>query len=268
MADAAADVPPGHEASVTLFDLRGKLALVTGSSRGLGLGLARALASAGARVVLNARDPARVDAAARELEGAGYEVRTAVFDVSDAAQVTEAVERIERDVGPIDILVNCAGIQHRAPLDEISSRDWDRLRATNLDGVFHVSQAVARHMIARRRGKIINVCSVQSEIVRAGVAPYAAMKGAVKMLTKGMCADWARHGLQINGIGPGYFATDLTKPLVDDPAFSAWLRGRTPAGRWGAADDLAGACIFLASAASDFVNGQVIYVDGGLTSVV
>jgi gluconate 5-dehydrogenase len=178
------------------------------------------------------------------------------------------VARIEAAIGPIDILVNNAGIQRRRPLDEFAVETWREIVGTNLDSVFYVGQAVARHMIPRRRGKIINVCSVQSELGRPGIAPYAATKGAVKMLTKGMCADWARHGLQVNGLGPGYFVTELTRPLVDNPEFSAWLCNRTPAGRWGNVDELGGAAIFLASAASDFVNGQVLYVDGGLTSVV
>jgi gluconate 5-dehydrogenase len=251
-----------------LFDLSGKLALVTGSSQGIGFALARALASAGARVVLNGRTSATLDSAALELTKAGSEAHTAVFDVSVRTQVTAAIERLEHELGPIDILVNNAGIQHRAPLDEFPEEQWHRLLRTNLDSVFFVGQTVAQRMIPRRRGKIINVCSVQSELGRAGIAPYAASKGAVKMLTKGMCADWARHGLQINGLGPGYFITELTRPLVENAEFSHWLCQRTPAGRWGEVDELAGACIFLASTAADFVNGQILYVDGGLTSVV
>jgi len=190
------------------------------------------------------------------------------FDVTDSAAVAAGIARIEAGIGPIDILVNNAGIQRRAPLEDFPEATWRELMRTNLDSVFFVAQAVARHMIPRGRGKIVNVCSVQSELGRPGIAPYAASKGAVKMLTKGMCADWARHGLQVNGLGPGYFATELTAALVADPEFSAWLCKRTPAGRWGRVEELGGAMVFLASGASDFVNGQVIYVDGGLTSVV
>jgi gluconate 5-dehydrogenase len=251
-----------------LFDLSGRRALITGSSQGIGLALAHALAAAGATVVLNGRDAARVAVAAETLTAGGLPAEAAVFDVTDRAAVGAAIDTIERDHGPIDILINNAGIQRRAPLQDFPEDTWHEIVRANLDSVFFVGQAVARHMIARGRGKIVNVCSVQSELGRPGIAPYAATKGAVKMLTKGMCADWARFGLQVNGLGPGYFETELTRTLVDDPAFSAWLCNRTPAGRWGRVEELAGAAIFLASDASDFVNGQVLYVDGGLTSVV
>jgi len=251
-----------------LFDLSERRALITGSSQGIGLALAHALAAAGATVVLNGRREDRVTAAAAVMRAGGFPVETAIFDVTDRAQAAAAVDRIEAESGPIDILINNAGIQRRAPLQDFPEDTWHEIVGANLASVFFVSQAVARHMIARRHGKIINVCSVQSELGRPGIAPYAATKGGVKMLTKGMCADWARYGLQINGLGPGYFETELTRPLVEDPAFSAWLCNRTPAGRWGRVDELAGAAIFLASDASNFVNGQVIYVDGGLTSVV
>ena len=251
-----------------LFDLSGRRALVTGSSQGIGLALAHALAAAGAAVVLNGRDAAKLARAAEAMRAGGLKVDVAAFDVTDPAAVAAGVGAVERDLGGIDVLVNNAGIQRRGPLEDFAAATWSEVIRTNLDGVFFVGQAVARHMIARKRGKIINVCSVQSELGRPGIAPYAASKGAVKMLTKGMCADWARYGLQVNGIGPGYFETELTQALVEDAAFSAWLCNRTPAGRWGQVDELAGVAIFLASAASDFVNGQVIYVDGGLTSVV
>jgi gluconate 5-dehydrogenase len=254
--------------AMSLFDLTGRRALITGSGQGIGLALAAALAGAGAAVVLNGRDACKLDRAAATLREAGHTVDVQPFDVTDPDAVTAGVARIEAAIGPIDILVNNAGIQRRRPLDEFAVETWREIVGTNLDSVFYVGQAVARHMIPRRRGKIINVCSVQSELGRPGIAPYAATKGAVKMLTKGMCADWARHGLQVNGLGPGYFVTELTRPLVDNPEFSAWLCNRTPAGRWGNVDELGGAAIFLASAASDFVNGQVLYVDGGLTSVV
>ncbi len=249
---------------MTLFDLTGRRALITGSSQGIGFALARALGSAGAAVVLNGRDAGKLDTAAAVLRDEGIAVEVAAFDVTDHAVVTDAVGRL----GALDILVNNAGIQRRAPLEDFPAPTWHELMRTNLDSVFFVARAVARDMIARKRGKIINICSVQSELGRPGIAPYAASKGAVKMLTKGMCADWARHGLQVNGIGPGYFETALTSALVSDPVFSDWLCKRTPAGRWGRVEELAGAAIFLASAASDFVNGQILYVDGGLTSVV
>jgi len=250
------------------FDLAGQRALVTGSGQGIGLALAQALANAGASVVLNGRDAAKLDRAAGALRAAGVHVDAMPFDVTDADAVAVGVARIEAELGPLDILVNNAGIQRRAPLQDFPHDAWRELMRTNLDSVFYVAQAVARHMIPRGRGKIVNVCSVQSELGRPGIAPYAASKGAVKMLTKGMCADWARFGLQVNGLGPGYFETELTKTLVDDAQFTAWLCSRTPAGRWGRVEELGGAMVFLASSASDFVNGQVIYVDGGMTSVV
>jgi gluconate 5-dehydrogenase len=250
------------------FDLTGRRALVTGSGQGIGLALARALAEAGAAVVLNGRDVPKLDRAAEALRAAGASADIMAFDVTDAAAVADGVARIEAELGPIDILVNNAGIQRRAPLQDFPHETWHELMRTNLDSVFYVAQAVAQRMIPRGRGKIVNVCSVQSELGRPGIAPYAASKGAVKMLTKGMCADWARFGLQVNGLGPGYFETELTRTLVEDAEFSAWLRNRTPAGRWGQVEELGGAMVFLASPASDFVNGQVIYVDGGMTSVV
>lgn len=251
-----------------LFDLSGRIALITGSSRGIGFAIAEALGGAGARIVLNGRSgEALADAAAR-LGAAGITAHVAAFDVCDGAAAAAAIDGIERDVGPIDILVNNAGIQRRAPLDQFDDADWRALMATNVDSVYFVSKAVARHMIGRGRGKIINIGSVQCELARPGIAPYTASKGAVRNLTRGMCADWARHGLQINAIGPGYFATPLNQALVEDPAFDAWLRNRTPAGRWGDLKDLHGAAIFLASDASSFVNGQTIYVDGGILSVI
>ena len=247
-----------------LFDLSGRLALVTGSSQGIGLALARGLADAGARVVLNGRDAMRLRAVADTLDGA----LAMAFDVTDPAAVAAGVARIEDEIGPIDILVNNAGIQRRAPLDEFALDTWHELMRTNLDSVFYVGQAVARKMIPRGRGKIINIASLQSEAARPGIAPYTASKGAVKNLTKGMCGDWARHGLQVNAIGPGYFATPLNQALIDNPEFDGWLKRRTPAGRWGRVEELQGAAVFLASDASSFVNGQIIYVDGGVLAVL
>ncbi len=254
--------------SLSLFDLAGRRALITGSSQGIGLALAEGLAAAGAAIVLNGRDAQRVEAAADALRTRGFDVTAAAFDVTDAAAVRAGVDRIEAETGPIDILVNNAGIQRRAPLEDFALDTWREIVSANLDSVFFVGQAVARHMIGRKRGKIINIASLQSEAARYSIAPYTATKGAVKNLTKGMCTDWARHGLQVNAIGPGYFDTPLNKALVDDPKFDAWLRTRTPAGRWGDVKELQGAAIFLASSASDFVNGQTIYVDGGVLATL
>ncbi len=251
-----------------LFDLNGRRALITGSTQGIGLALSYGLARAGARIVLNGRDEARVRAVAEKMVAEGFAADHAAFDVTDQAAVSAAVERIERDLGPIDILFNNAGIQRRAPLEDFPSESWDALLSANLSSVFYVSQAVARHMIPRRRGKIINICSVQSQLGRPTIAPYTATKGAVAMLTKGMCADWAKYGIQANGLAPGYFATEMNKALVENEEFSAWLCKRTPAGRWGQVEELNGAAVFLASDASSFINGQIIYVDGGMTSTV
>ncbi len=251
---------------MALFDLTGRTALITGSSKGIGFAIAEALASAGASVVLNARDPARLEEARATLAAKNYPVRIAGFDVTDPEAVTVGIARVEAEAGPIDILVNNAGMQHRAPLAEFPLDAWRALCATNIDSVFLVGQAVGRRMVARGHGKIINVCSVQSELARPGIAPYSATKGAVKMLTKGMATDWGRHGVQVNGLGPGYFKTELNAALAADEAFSGWLATRTPAGRWGEVGELAGAAIFLASDASSFVNGHILYVDGGITA--
>ena len=248
------------------FDLSGRTALITGSSRGIGLALAGALGSAGASVVLNARDAARLDAARLELQGRDLSVHAVPFDVTDPDAVEAGIAKVEATIGAIDILVNNAGMQHRSPFAEFPIDAWRKLTATNLDSVFFVGRAVAQRMIERKRGKIINICSVQSELGRPGIAPYAATKGAVKMLTKGMAIDLGQHGIQVNGLGPGYFKTELNQALVADAAFSAWLTGRTPAGRWGEVDELGGAVIFLASDASSFVSGHILYVDGGITA--
>jgi len=249
-----------------LFDLSGRTALVTGSSKGIGFALAGALASAGARVVLNARDAGRLEEARTALAGRGHDVSAVCFDVTDPDAAEAGVAQVEAKTGPIDILVNNAGMQHRAPFAEFPVDAWRRLTATNIDSVFFVGRAVAQRMIPRGRGKIINICSVQSELGRPGIAPYAATKGAVKMLTKGMAIDLGRYGIQVNGLGPGYFKTELTQALVDDAAFTDWLSKRTPAGRWGEVHELAGAAVFLASGASSFVNGHILYVDGGITA--
>ncbi len=249
-----------------LFDLSGKRALVTGSTQGIGLALARGLAGAGAQVVLNGRDAARLAAAVAALTAEGLNVARLGFDATDHGAVRTAIDGFEAGTGPIDILVNNAGMQHRAPLEDFPPEAFARLLETNVTTVFNVGQAVARHMIARGAGKIINIASVQSALARPGIAPYTATKGAVANLTKGMATDWARHGLQCNAIAPGYFDTPLNAALVADPAFSDWLAKRTPAGRWGRVEELVGAAIFLASPASSFVNGHTLFVDGGITA--
>lgn len=245
-----------------LFDLTGKRALVTGSSQGIGFALAQGLADAGAQIVLNGRDAGKLAEAAARIPGAA----TLAFDATDHDAVRSAVDGFEAEVGPIDILVNNAGMQYRTPLEDFPAEAFERLLQTNVASVFHVGQAVARHMIGRGRGKIINIASVQTALARPGIAPYTATKGAVGNLTKGMATDWAKHGLQCNAIAPGYFDTPLNAALVADPTFSAWLEKRTPAGRWGKVEELVGACIFLSSDASSFVNGHILYVDGGITA--
>ncbi|MCA1953189.1 MAG: SDR family oxidoreductase, partial [Hyphomicrobiales bacterium] len=220
------------------------------------------------RVVLNARGGARLDAALAALRAAGIAAEAAPFDVTDAAAIERGVAAIEAEIGPIAILVNNAGMQHRAPAADFAEADWRRLQATNVDSVFFVSQAVGRRMLARRAGRIINIGSVQSELGRSSIAPYCASKGAVKMLTRALAAEWGPMNIQVNGIGPGYFRTELNAALVADPGFSAWVEKRTPAGRWGEVEELVGAAIFLASDAACYINGQMLMVDGGMTSVV
>ena len=253
-------------AGTELFDLTGKTALVTGSSQGIGHALAEGLASAGARVVLNGRDEAKLADARARLAETGGEVTTLAFDATDHAAVRAAVDGHESGSGAIDILVNNAGMQHRGPLESFDADAFERLMRTNVSTVFNVGQAVARHMIGRGEGRIINIASVQAVLSRPGIAPYATSKGAVANLTKGMATDWARYGINVNAIAPGYFDTPLNAALVADPEFGAWLARRTPQGRWGRLPELAGACIFLASAASSFVNGHTLYVDGGITA--
>ncbi|WP_268800076.1 SDR family oxidoreductase [Pseudomonas huanghezhanensis] len=246
--------------------LDGRLALITGSSGGIGLALARGLGQAGARVVLNGRNRDTLQAAADLLKEEGLDVHTQAFDVTDGAAIRAGVEQIESRIGPLDILVNNAGMQRRGPLEDYAEAHWHELMRTNLDSAFLVGQAVARGMIDRKRGKIINICSVQSELGRPGIAPYAASKGALKMLTKGMAIDWGPYGLNVNGIGPGYFKTELNAALVANTEFSEWLEKRTPSRRWGEVAELAGAAVFLASDAASFVNGHILYVDGGITA--
>jgi gluconate 5-dehydrogenase len=252
--------------STALFDLSGKRALITGSSQGIGLALARGLMAAGAEIVLNGRDRAKLDDAAASLRSGGGAVHTLAFDVTEHATARDAIDGFETETGQIDILVNNAGMQFRTPLEDFPAEKFEQLMQTNIASVFHVGQAVARHMIARGKGKIVNICSVQTALARPGIAPYTMTKGAVANLTKGMATDWAKHGLQCNGLAPGYFDTPLNAALVADPDFSAWLEKRTPAGRWGKVEELVGACIFLSSEASSFVNGTIVYVDGGITA--
>lgn len=252
--------------SVSLFDLTGKRALITGASQGIGFALANGLAAAGAKIVLNGRDIGKLEKAADTLRNQGVSIATLAFDATNHAHVRSAIDGFETTIGPIDILVNNAGMQHRAPLEDFPADAFERLLQTNIASVFHVGQAVARHMITRMAGKIINVASVQTALARPGIAPYTATKGAVGNLTKGMATDWAKYGLQCNALAPGYFDTPLNAALVADSAFTAWLEKRTPAGRWGNVEELVGACIFLASAASNFVNGHILYVDGGITA--
>ena len=250
------------------FNLDGRLALITGSSSGIGFALARGLGEAGASLVLNGRNSSKLEQAAIALRSEGLTVHTRAFDVSSAQAVRVAVDDIESSLSAIDILVNNAGIQLRKPLQDFPEDSWHELMRTNVDSVFFVGQAVARKMIPRGRGKIINICSVQSEMGRPNIAPYMASKGAVKMLTKGMAIDWGPYGIQVNGLGPGYFKTELTEKLVADEKFSAWLIARTPSRRWGDVKELAGAAVFLASDASSFVNGHILYVDGGVTATL
>jgi gluconate 5-dehydrogenase len=249
-----------------LFDLTGRTALITGSSQGIGLSIAEGLASAGATVVLNGRDAGKLEAAAADLAAKGYAARLLAFDVTDHAASRAAIDGLEASGVALDIVVNNAGIQHRAPLEDFPLEKWELLFATNVTSAFNVGQAAARHMIGRGRGRIINVASVQAALARATIAPYTATKGAVVNLTKGMATDWGPKGLNVNGIAPGYFDTPLNAALVANPEFTGWIARRTPSGRWGQLPELQGAAIFLASDAASFVNGHTIYVDGGMTA--
>ncbi|MDR7142029.1 SDR family oxidoreductase [Rhizobium sp. BE258] len=252
--------------SFPLFDLTGKRALITGSSQGIGYALALGLAEHGASVVINGRNASKASEAAEVIRGKGHHALSAAFDVTDAQAARGGIAYIEEEIGPIDILINNAGMQFRTPLEDFPVEKWDEIFKTNVSSVFYVSQPVAKAMISRGRGKIINIASVQAELARPSIAPYTATKGAVKNLTRGMATDWAKYGLQVNAIAPGYFKTPLNQALVDDPKFSSWLEGRTPAGRWGNVEELVGAAVFLSSEASSFVNGHMLMVDGGITT--
>jgi gluconate 5-dehydrogenase len=254
--------------STRLFDLSGRTALVTGSSRGLGRAIAEGFAAAGAAIVLNGSDPGRLASAAAEMRAAGCTVHQALFDVTDEKAVADAFERLDEEGIAIEILVNNAGIQLRRPMVELATDDWRRVIETNLTSAFVIGREAAKRMIPRGRGKVINIGSLTSELARATVAPYTVAKGGIKMLTRAMTAEWAEHGIQANAIGPGYMLTDMNQALIDNPAFDAWVKGRTPSRRWGKPEELIGTAIFLASEASDYVNGQIIYVDGGMLAVL
>jgi gluconate 5-dehydrogenase len=254
--------------SQALFDLSGRTALVTGSSRGLGRAIAEGLARAGARLIVNGVDPTRVEIAVAEMRSAGYATEGSAFDVTDEAGIVEAFSRFDADGIEIDILVNNAGIQVRKPLVEFSSAEWRKVIETNLTSAFVVGREAAKRMIPRKRGKIVNIGSLASELARPTVGPYTAAKGGIKNLTRAMAVEWAAHGVQANAVGPGYMLTDMNAALVNNPDFNDWLMSRIPSKRWGRPDELVGAAVFLASAASDYVNGQIIYVDGGMLAAM
>jgi gluconate 5-dehydrogenase len=251
-----------------LFDLTGRTALITGSSRGLGRAMAEGLAEAGAAIVLNGADAGRLAEAATAMRAAGHVVHEARFDVTDEAAVVAAFAKLDADGVAVDILVNNAGIQFRKPMVELDTADWRRVIETNLTSAFIIGREAAKRMIPRGHGKVVNIGSLTSDAARATIAPYTTAKGGIKMLTRAMTAEWAAHGIQANAIGPGYMLTEMNTALVNDPAFNAWVVGRTPARRWGKPEELIGTVVFLASAASDYVNGQIIYVDGGMLAVL
>jgi len=252
-----------------LFDLSARTALITGSTRGIGLALARGLAEAGATVIVNSRQQAAVDGAVAQLAALGLAAHGAAFDVADEASVASAFAAFDRQGLQVDILINNAGIQHRKPMLELELADWQQVIDTNLTAAFLVGKQAARRMVARGRGgKVINIGSLTSEAARATVAPYTVAKGGIKMLSKAMAAEWAKFDIQANSIGPGYIVTDMNEALVKDPAFDAWVKASNPAQRWGRPEELVGTAVYLASAASNYVNGQIIYVDGGWLSVL
>ncbi len=251
-----------------LFNIEGKKILITGSTGGLGLVMAEGLAREGAFVILNGRTPEKVDETVESFLKRGYKACGYAFDISIAAEVERQMAQIDKDLGCIDILVNNAGIQHRGPLEEFKLEEWNKVLNTNLTGAFVVTNALIKSMIQRQKGKIINICSLQSELARSSIAPYATSKAGLNMLTKAMATEWAKYNIQVNAIGPGYFKTVMTKALWENPEFDNWLCNRTPAHRWGNPEELLGALIFLASDASSYVNGQIIYVDGGMTACV
>jgi gluconate 5-dehydrogenase len=250
-----------------LFDLSGRRILITGSNGGLGFELARGLAQHGARVILNGRNPDKLQSAVKTLQSEDLAAEGSAFDVTDEAGIRAAVAELESS-GPIDCLVNNAGIQRRVRLDEVDLATWQEVLTTNLTSAMLVSREVAKRMIPRKAGKIVNICSLMSDLGRITTGPYTAAKGGLKMLTKAMCADWAQFNIQVNAVGPGYFITEMTQVLADNPAFDAWVKDRTPSRRWGQPAELAGATVFFCSEASSFINGQIVYVDGGMLAVL
>jgi gluconate 5-dehydrogenase len=250
------------------FDLHGRNALITGGGSGLGFAIAKALAAAGASVILLGRNSEKLAHASKELRTLGANATYRVCDLLDRQAITPLIQDLERNVGPLDILLNNAGVQQRAPFTEFPAEGWDRMMATHISAPFFLAQAIARQMIIRRRGKIINTLSIMSELGRPMIVPYTTAKGGLKMLTRGLAVELGAHNIQVNGIAPGYFRTEMNQALMDDPKFDAWVKQRTPAQRWGEPDEIGGAAVFLASGASDFVTGQVIFVDGGVTASV
>lgn len=254
--------------TLLLFDLTGKTALITGSGSGIGLSLAEGLGGAGAKIILNGRNESKLREAKSVLADKGIEAEYLVFDVTKTEQVKKALQEYQKNKGQINILINNAGINLRGPFEEFDEAEWKKVLDININGAMIVSQALAPGFIEQKEGKIINICSMQSELGRPGIVPYAVSKGGIKMLTKALCAEWAKYNIQVNGIGPGYFETELTKPLKENPEFDKWLCNRTPANRWGKTSELVGAAVFLASKASNYVNGHILYVDGGLLASV
>ncbi|MFC4236828.1 SDR family oxidoreductase [Thalassospira xianhensis] len=254
--------------SLELFSLAGKTALITGSSRGLGRAFAEGLAAAGATVILNGTNSERLSQACKEMSDAGMKVDMSLFDVTDEAAIRAAFDRFDAAGTQIDILINNAGIQFRKPMLELDTADWQRVIDTNLTSAFMIGREAAKRMVKRGHGKIVNIGSLTSELARATVAPYTVAKGGIKMLTKAMAAEWGEYGLQANAIGPGYMLTDMNEALTSNPEFDAWVKARTPARRWGRPDELIGTAIYLCSDASNYVNGQIIYADGGMISVL
>nr|WP_319517049.1 SDR family oxidoreductase [uncultured Cohaesibacter sp.] len=253
---------------MSLFDLSGRTALVTGSSRGLGRAMLEGLAQAGATIIVNGVNKDRVTTTATDLRGKGYKVHEAPFDVTDEASVVAAFAQFDAEGIEVDILINNAGIQLRKPMVEMSTAEWNKVIETNLTSAFVTGREAAKRMIPRGYGKVINIGSLTSEVARATVAPYTAAKGGIKLLTRSMAAEWAAAGIQANAIGPGYMITEMNKALLENEAFDSWVKGRTPSARWGHPKELVGTAVYLASSASNYVNGQIIYVDGGMLAVL